>query len=310
MLAAGAAPSTETSVAAAQLAYVIYTSGSTGRPKGVMVTHEGLSRSTQARGHVYGARPATFLLVSPMTFDSAVAGLYWTLTTGATLRMATTDEQRDAMALLRVIAEAGVSHVLAVPTLYQALLEVPPRRTEALAVAIVAGEVCTPRLVAAHYARWPGTALVNEYGPTEATVWSTAYWCTPADSAAARIPIGRPVPYTRAYVVDAVGDLAPAGVPGELQVGGAGVARGYVQRPALTAARFVPDPWSPTPGARLYRTGDHTRWRDDGTLDYFGRADQQVKIRGYRIELGEIEEILRQHPIVDDLTVVAHGEAE
>ena len=192
-----------------------------------------------------------------------------------------------------------------VPSLYAALLDEAERRPGwEPAAAIVAGEECGRGLVERHFGLLPGAALYNEYGPTEGTVWCTVHACRPEDGSR-RVPIGRPVPGTRVYVLDATGGPAPAGVVGEAHVGGGGVARGYLGRPELTAEKFVPDPFSAEPGGRLYRTGDRARWRADGELEFLGRFDAQVKVRGFRIELGEIEAVLAGHPGVREAAVVA-----
>jgi acyl carrier protein len=173
-----------------------------------------------------------------------------------------------------------------------------------LKVAIVAGESCPVALVEEHYRRLPHAALYNEYGPTEATVWCSAYRCeTQAD--AIRVPIGRPIANTQLYGLDSHLQPVPVGVPGELYVGGAGVAGGYWKRHDLTAEKFITNPFSATPGARLYKTGDLARFLPDGNIEYLGRVDHQVKIRGFRIELGEIEAALASHPAVEEAVVVA-----
>jgi acyl-coenzyme A synthetase/AMP-(fatty) acid ligase len=173
-----------------------------------------------------------------------------------------------------------------------------------LRTVVVAGEACTRELVARHLARLPGCELHNEYGPTEGTVWCTAHDCA-TPSTRPSVPIGRPIPGAEAWVVDARGQLAPLGVAGELWLGGAGVAPGYLDRPELTAERFLPDRFGGRPGARLYRTGDLVRWQCDGTLEFLGRVDHQVKIRGQRVELGEIEAVLAERAGVAEALVHA-----
>jgi amino acid adenylation domain-containing protein len=291
------------------LAYVIYTSGSTGAPKGVQVSHRGLAHSTAARFARYPEPVRGFLLLSSVSFDSSVAGIFWTLCSGGSLHLPPNDAWHDPVRLVEIAARGRVSHVLCVPSLYAALLDEAERRPGwDPAVAIVAGEECPRGLVERHFGLLPGTALYNEYGPTEGTVWCTVHACR-ADDASRLVPIGRPVPGTRVYVLDAAGGPAPAGVVGEVHVGGGGVARGYLGRPELTAEKFVPDPFSPQPGARLYRTGDRARWRPDGELEFLGRFDAQVKVRGFRIEPGEIEAALRGHPAVREAAVLAREDA-
>ncbi|HEV2735718.1 MAG TPA: amino acid adenylation domain-containing protein [Longimicrobiaceae bacterium] len=287
-----------------QLAYVIYTSGSTGRPKGVQVSHRNLARSTAARFAGYAQPVRGFLLLSSTSFDSSVAGIFWTLCAGGTLHLPPADVQGDPARLVETAAREGVSHLLCVPSLYAALLDEVERRPGwAPAAAVVAGEACPRELVERHARLLPGTALYNEYGPTEGTVWCTVHECRPDE--AARVPIGRAAPGARVYVLDRAGRPAPLGAPGELYVGGGGVARGYLARPGLTAERFVPDPYAELPGARMYRTGDRARRLADGALDFLGRTDQQLKVRGFRVEPGEVEGALLAHPAVREAAVAA-----
>jgi amino acid adenylation domain-containing protein len=286
-------------------AYVIYTSGSTGVPKGVEITHGSLVHSTTARLSYYRESVACFLLVSPFVFDSSVAGIFWTLCQGGTLALLPDAFQQEPARLVASIAEQRVSHVLCLPSLYGLMLEQAHNvQLESLRSVVVAGEACPAALVRRHYELLPHVALYNEYGPTEATVWSAVYECD-APATDAPVPIGRPIPNMRAYVLGKHFQPAPVGVAGELYIGGAGVARGYLRRPGLTAERFVPHPFGDERGARLYRTGDRVRFRRDGHMEFLGRADDQVKIRGYRIEPGEIEAALKACPSVREAVVVA-----
>ncbi len=294
------------------LAYVIHTSGSTGRPKGTGVPHRSLVSSTRARTAWYGADPEHFLLLSSIAFDSSVAGVFWTLCGGGALHLMRGQAQTEPAEVVRQMGERGITDLLCVPSYYAALLRFVQEPLPSLARAIVAGETATWELAARHGALLPHTGLVNEYGPTEATVWSTAYRCPPGASAAAGaavIPIGGPIPNARAYVVDGHGRPVPIGVAGELRVGGAGVTRGYLGRPGLTAERFVPDPFSAEAGARLYRTGDRVRWLPSGTLEFLGRTDLQVKVRGFRIEPGEIEARLREHELIREAVVAVRADS-
>jgi len=267
-------------------AYVIYTSGSTGDPKGVVVQHDNLLHSLTARLAYYPAPPERFFLLSSFAFDSSVAGLFWTLCSGGELILESRETIADPERVAAVIDDRQATHLLTVPSLYDAVRR-RPELLGSLKTVIVAGEACPPALT--------DEPLYNEYGPTEATVWCTVYRI---EEKLARVPIGRPIANTRVYALDAALQPVPPLVAGELYVGGAGVSRGYLGRPALTAAKLVPDPFSPTPGARLYRTGDRVRWLADGNLAFLGRFDHQVKLRGFRIELGEIEALLSQHPDV------------
>jgi amino acid adenylation domain-containing protein len=282
------------------LAYVLYTSGSTGRPKGVAITHRNLAASTTARLRAYDRPVERYLLVTSLAFDSSVAGIFWSLCQGGALVLPSEDFRHDPAQLVRLVAEERVTHLLCVPSLYRLLLELadPPDALASLHTVIVAGEACPPGLVARHHATLPHARLFNEYGPTEATVWCSVYETRPEDGAATNVAIGWPIAGARVYVLDPRRQPTPIGVPGELCIGGAGVARGYHRRPELTAERFIPDPFSSTPGARLYQTGDLARWRPDGSLEFLGRLDDQIKLRGYRIELGEIEAVLDEHPAV------------
>ncbi len=289
------------------LAYVIYTSGSTGKPKGVMVSHENLTHSTWARALYYREPVGRFLLLSSFAFDSSVAGIFWTLSQGGELVLPSEQDGNDPDSLARLIDERQITHLLCVPTLYSLLLaEAPVSQLKSLRAVIVAGEPCPSELPARHKALLPHATLFNEYGPTEATVWSTVHTCEDSGDDA-RVPIGRPIANTQVYILDPHFEPLPVGVTGELFVAGAGVTRGYLDRPALTAERFLPDPFSQTPGGRFYRTGDLARWRTDGTLEFLGRVDAQVKIRGHRIELGEVEAALSRHPEIRE-TVAASCE--
>jgi amino acid adenylation domain-containing protein len=284
-------------------AYLIYTSGSTGEPKGVLVEHGQLAASTLARRRVYPGRPVC-LLVSPLAFDSSVAGLWGTLSAGGRLVVATAEEVSDPERLVDLVARHQVTRLLCVPSLYGVLLDAGDRsgrdRLRSLDTVIVAGEALPERMVERHFAGLPGVSLVNEYGPTETTVWASYH----RFSAAGPVSIGGPIPGALIYVLDADLRPVPLGTEGELHIGGAGVARGYFGRPQATAASFLDDPF--VPGGRLYRTGDIVRWTADGTLEFRGRRDHQVKIRGHRVELGAVEAELCALNGVRDAVVVAN----
>ncbi|MDQ3257079.1 MAG: amino acid adenylation domain-containing protein, partial [Acidobacteriota bacterium] len=291
---------------AENLAYVIYTSGSTGQPKGVPIAHGNLLHSTRARLSYYREPVARYLLLSSFAFDSSVAGIFWTLCQGGTLVVPQEGIERDPREVIALVEESRVSHMLSLPSLYRLMLaEAKSQQPTPLRTVVVAGEACPVDLIAQHRQTLPETELFNEYGPTEGTVWSTVYDCRAVEPGR-QVPIGRPIANTRVYLLDRHLNPVPVGVPGELHVGGAGVARrGYLNQPELTAARFIPDPFSTEAGARLYKTGDIARYLSDGNIEFLGRSDEQVKIRGYRIELGEIESVLRRHEAVGEAVVIA-----
>jgi amino acid adenylation domain-containing protein len=290
------------------LAYIIYTSGSTGRPKGVMVEHRSLVNHTawQAAAFGIGAQD-TVLQRTSISFDASVWELWTPLATGARMLLLSSATMKDPGAIGRAVEEGGATIAQFVPTLLQAVLgALPAGGSLPCRTLFCGGEPLSAALVAE--ARSAGVGeVVNLYGPTEATIDSTWHPCAAGDGRAPAI--GRPVANARMYVLDARGEPAPMGVAGELYVGGAGVARGYLGRAGLTAERFVPDPFSREGGARMYRTGDLGRWRADGTLEYLGRTDFQVKVRGFRIELGEIEAALLEHEGVRECAVVVRDDA-
>ncbi|MDJ0767172.1 MAG: amino acid adenylation domain-containing protein [Ilumatobacter sp.] len=297
------------------LAYMIYTSGSTGRPNGVPIDHRNLLHSMNARFAYYEEAPDVFLLLSSLSFDSSVVGVFWTLTTGGTLVVPTHEQQLDVRSLQRLIQGHRVTHTLCLPSIYQLLLDhVDADSRASLRTVIVAGEACPTELVDQHARSNPGAALFNEYGPTEASVWATVHRCDSAHEPD-RVPIGRPIANTQVVLLDSAQQLVPVGVPGEIYIGGGGLARGYHRRPEMTAARFVDVPSSrlpPTVAApgemtRLFRTGDIGQYRPDGLIDFHGRMDEQVKVRGHRVELGGIEEMLVRRPDVVTSAVVARS---
>ncbi|GGL27349.1 non-ribosomal peptide synthetase [Planomonospora parontospora] len=270
------------------LAYLIYTSGSTGRPKGVAVPHGAVANLIGSFASLLELTPADrWLAVTTLSFDISVLELLLPLTCGARLVVAPADRAADGPALRALAAEERITVMQATPATWRILLEaggVP----ETVRTRLCGGEAL-PRDLADALGSG-GARLWNVYGPTETTVWSTA---GPVPPSPAPVDLGGPIADTALYLLDAGGDPVAEGETGELHIGGAGVARGYHGLPALTAARFLPDPFSGRPGARMYATGDLARIGAAGRLEYLGRADQQVKIRGFRIELGEIETALR-----------------
>ncbi|BAY91147.1 MULTISPECIES: non-ribosomal peptide synthetase [unclassified Tolypothrix] len=289
------------------LAYIIYTSGSTGKPKGVQITHQNLVHSTTARINYYQKPVSRFLLLSSFAFDSSVAGIFWTLCCGGTLVLPQEGLQLEIPKLVKLICEHQISHLLSLPSLYALILrQAIQEQLASLQAIIVAGEVCPSELVKLHHKYLPQASLYNEYGPTEATVWSSVYLCQPQELT--KIPIGRPITNTQIYILNSQLHPVPIGVAGEIYIGGDGIALGYLNQPELTAQKFITNPFSHQPTARLYKTGDLAQYRADGNIEFLGRIDQQVKIRGYRIELGEIEAALKQHPQVQEVVVVATEE--
>ncbi|HEV2845439.1 MAG TPA: amino acid adenylation domain-containing protein, partial [Thermoanaerobaculia bacterium] len=276
------------------LAYVIYTSGSTGTPKGVLVTHRGLDNLAEAQGRLFGIdRDSRVLQFASASFDASVSEIAMAFRAGAALVLAGRRSLLPGSELIELLRERRITTATLPPS---ALAALPEADLPDLRTIVVAGEACPVDLAR----RWAGgRRLVNAYGPTEATVCATAWTYDGGD----RLPIGRPIRNVEVYILEPNGHPAPVGVPGELLVGGVGLARGYRNRPDLTAERFVPHPFAS--GERLYRTGDLARFRADGELEFLGRLDHQVKIRGVRVELGEVEAALLAQPGVREAVAVA-----
>ncbi|MEO3755455.1 amino acid adenylation domain-containing protein [Streptomyces sp. B6B3] len=286
-----------------QLAYVIYTSGSTGRPKGVAVTHQGLTNLAHAMRPALGVDVGvTALQFASFTFDAAILDITTTLTTGATLAIATTEQRTDPQALAEMIRDANVTTASVVPSL---LTTLEPESVPGVTTWVLGAERLTANLAS----RWAGQAQIrNTYGPTEATVITTVA-PTPLDPAITPHDppptIGQPLANTRVYLLDTLLRPVPPGVTGEMYLAGPGLARGYVNQPGRTAERFIACPFPSTPGERMYRTGDLAHWDTHGHLHFDGRTDTQTKIHGHRIEPGEIETTLTTHEAVHQAAVVA-----
>ncbi|HEY4564953.1 MAG TPA: non-ribosomal peptide synthetase, partial [Thermoanaerobaculia bacterium] len=292
------------------LVYLIYTSGSTGRPKGVMIRHAALSNYVEAFRDEQALRAGDRVLqFASISFDTSAEEIYPCLASGAALALRNDAMLGSTAEFLRACGEWEIS-VLDLPTAFWhelvARLEAEPASLpETLRLVVIGGERALPERLAAWHAQGRRKVrLLNTYGPTECTIVATRAELA-ARVTAGEVPIGRPVRNLRAWVLDPRLRLAAPGVPGELCVGGAGLARGYAGRPDLTAERFVPDPWSREPGGRMYRTGDLVRLLPSGDLEFLGRIDDQVKIRGFRVELREIEAVLAESPGVAEAVVVA-----
>ncbi|HEY7819649.1 MAG TPA: amino acid adenylation domain-containing protein, partial [Vicinamibacteria bacterium] len=285
-------------VSGPHLAYVIYTSGSTGRPKGTLLPHEGLCNLAKYQERVFGITSGTRVLqfASPI-YDASVWEMVMALANGGTLCLAPRNRLMPGEDLRELLEERAVNVATITPSVLSAL---SPEGLSSLRTVIAAGERCGAEIAF----RWSrGRRLFNAYGPTESTVCATATPCDPATTGAP--PIGPPIDNVQAFILDQDLGLVPPGVPGELYLGGVGLARGYHRRSALTAERFVPDGFGGGAGSRLYKTGDWCRWLPGGSLEFLGRIDHQIKIRGVRVELGEIEAALASYPGMREAVVVA-----
>ncbi|MCA1677127.1 MAG: amino acid adenylation domain-containing protein, partial [Actinobacteria bacterium] len=283
-------------------AYAIYTSGSTGQPKGVVVSHESVVDLTAWASSEFGASGLSQVVASTsLNFDVSVFEIFCPFMVGGSIEVV-----RDVLALAESReGQWAVSLISAVPSAFSQLLALGNMAVTADNV-VLAGEALTARAVRKIRAALPGSRIANIYGPTEATVYVTA-WYSDGQDRDQDPPIGRPIRNTRVYVLDAALRPVPVGVRGELFIAGAGLARGYLNHPGLTAERFVACPFGAR-GARMYRTGDIVRWNTAGELEYLGRLDHQVKIRGFRIEPGEIEAVLLRRPEVGEVVVAARQE--
>lgn len=304
---------------ASNLAYILYTSGSTGRPKGVAVEHRQLCNYVHAAIERLSINePLSFLMVQPITVDACLTGVYPSLCTGGTLHLASPDTSTDAAALSDYFRNHKID-----------CMKIAPSHLKALHLAAKSARDIMPRtrlILGGEGSQWDwvkelqnqaqdSCAVFNHYGPTETTVGVLAYRARETalgqsnDVVGSSTPLGTPLANVRSYLLDAHGYPVPVGIPGELYIGGASVTRGYFNRADLTAERFLPDPFSSSPGARLYRTGDVARYFADGRMEFLGRGDDQVKIRGFRVELKEIEVVIQQHSSVQQVAVLAREDA-
>ncbi len=294
-------------VTARNLAYIDFTSGSTGRPKGVCIEHRSVLRLVKNIRYAELGPGETLLLASPLSFDASTLELWGSLLTGASLAVFPPHPPADALELAEVIARHGITCLYLSAGLFSQAVDMAAQGLASVRRIIVGGDV----LSSPHTRRMVelGVAVTNGYGPTECTTFAVTCEMEPHSLVEDPVPLGRPISNTTLYVLDGQMQPVPIGVAGELYIGGDGVARGYVSQPALTAERFVPDPFSSEPGGRLYRTGDRVRWRHDGSMEFLGRLDNQVKVRGYRIELAEVETALLSFPAVSKAVAMAREDA-
>jgi amino acid adenylation domain-containing protein len=290
------------------LAYVMYTSGSTGTPKGVEILHRGIVRLILGVDYVRIDETDVFLQFAPISFDASTFEIWGSLLSGARCvlfpgKVGTTEE------LGCILTKEAVSVLWLTGALFNALVDESPELLRGVRQLLVGGEALSVAHIQRALELLPDTTLINGYGPTESTTFACTYHIGAHQPGLSSIPIGKPIANTRVYVVDKRLELVPTGVPGELCIAGAGLARGYLNSPELTTKHFVPNPFSTEDGARLYKTGDLVRYLPDGNLEFLGRIDQQVKIHGYRIELGEIEYQLNHYPAVRESVVVAIGDS-
>jgi amino acid adenylation domain-containing protein len=282
-------------------AYVMYTSGSTGQPKGVEVPHRAIVRLVRGQDYISIDPSDVFLQLAPASFDAATLELWGPLLNGARLAIHPA-EQPSVESIGRALAEHGITVLWLTAGLFHLVVEERIETLRGVRQLLAGGDVLSVPHVRRVLAELPGTTLINGYGPTESTTFTCCHRIAALPEAGASIPVGRPIANTYVRVLDAGMQPVPVGVPGELYAGGAGLALGYLNRPELTAEKFVSDPF--VPGARLYRTGDRVRWLADGTVEFLGRVDFQVKIRGFRVEPGEVEAVLRAWPGVREAAVV------
>jgi aspartate racemase len=286
------------------LAYVSYTSGSTGSPKGVAVPHRAVARLVRGASYARLAPDEVFLQLAPVSFDASTFEIWGALLSGARLAVAPASALSLAE-LGRTLREHHVTTLWLTAGLFCRMVDEQLDDLRGVRQLLAGGDVLSVPHVGRVLRELPECRLINGYGPTETTTFACCYPAGPLSGSRDSLPIGGPIANTRVYVLDLHLNPAPVGVPGELYIGGDGLARGYLDRPALTAEHFVPDPFGAEPGSRLYRTGDRVRWLPEGVLEFLGRLDQQVKVRGYRIEPTEVEAALGEHPAVREAAVVA-----
>jgi len=295
----------DSEVTGEHLAYVMYTSGSTGKPKGIEIPHRAIIRLVCNTDYVCLQPTDRIAQASSVAFDAATFEIWGALLNGAHLIGLAKDVILSPDVFAGRLREYGITTLFLTSALFHRVTQDAPGAFRPLRHLLVGGDVVEPEWVRAVLAQDSPERLLNVYGPTETTTFATWYWVRDLPEEAQTVPIGHPIANTEAYVLDRYMQPVPIGLPGELYIGGPGVARGYHNRPELTAERFVPHPFSDVPGARLYRTGDRVRHTPRGEIEFLGRRDDQVKIRGFRIEPGEVEAVLSEHPLVRRAMVLA-----
>lgn len=304
-IAANVADPLTSSATPESLAYLMYTSGSTGRPKGVAVPHRAVVRLVKETDYARFGPDEIFLGCAPVSFDASTFEIWGSLLNGGMLVLSP-EAVPTPRQLAAMIAEDGITTMWLTAGLFHQMVDAELERLASVPQLVAGGDVLSPVHVNRLLERLAGGVLLNGYGPTENTTFTCCHRMAAGTRVDETVPIGRPIANTRVYVLDPALEPLPVGVPGELFIGGDGLALGYWQREDLTAEKFVSNPFG---AGRLYRTGDRVRYRADGSLEFLGRTDNQVKIRGFRIELEEIENVLRGHPAVQDAVVVAHRDA-
>jgi amino acid adenylation domain-containing protein len=290
------------------LAYVMYTSGSTGKPKGASIPHRAVNRLIFNTNYVDLKPHDKVAQVSSFSFDAATFEIWGALMTGAQLVIIEKDELLSSQEFSAQIRELGITTLFLTTALFNQLVSEAPSIFESVRYLLFGGQAVDPRRVRDVIENGPPAHLLHVYGPTESTTFATSYLIESVADDASTVPIGSPIANTNTYILDAHMQPVGAAVPGELYIGGDGLARNYFNRPDLTAEKFVPNPLGTQPGARLYRTGDLTRYLPDGSIEFLGRIDDQVKIRGFRVEPGEIEAVLLQHPSIKEGIVVTQDD--
>ena len=285
----------------------MYTSGSTGTPKGIVIPHRAISRLVFNTNYVELGPGDRVAQAANASFDAVTFEVWGALLRGAALVMFPSEVVLSARRFCAELRKQGVSTLFLTTALFNLLAREVPGGFRSLRDLLFGGESVDADCVREVVRSDPPERLLHVYGPTESTTFATWYRVRDVAEGASSVPIGRPISNTEVYILDAHLEPVPVGVPGELYLGGAGLARGYLNQPALTAERFIPHPFAAEPGCRLYRTGDFARYLPDGNIEFLGRRDQQLKIRGFRIELGEIEATLSRHPAVRQSVVAASG---